>query len=209
MTDTQAMARPDEGSLLASARPSPETIDLLRSRRSAKWLMIAEPGPSPTELEQLLSIASRVPDHGKLAPWRFIVVSGAARQALGETAAQVWAAREPNAPPERLDLERNRFAKVPAAVFVVSRVNEQHKIPVWEQELSSGAVCMTLLIAAHAMGYAGSWVTEWIAFDPEMKARLGLKPGERLAGIVGLGTAGEVEERRRPDVTTLISHWSG
>ena len=205
-----ATARYADGAPLEPVHPNVQTLNLLRSRRSAKWLGITAPGPSQDELMTLLAIASRVPDHGKLAPWRFILIEGGARAAFGEVLAKRWAEKEPGAaPPERLALERSRFADMPVVVTVVSRVTENIKIPVWEQQLSSGAVCTTLLIAANAMGYAGSWITEWFGYDEKMWAALGMKQGERIAGFVGLGTVAQVMERARPKLEDLVTRWTG
>jgi nitroreductase len=210
MSSETATARYADGAPLEPVNPSASTLNLLRSRRSAKWLEIKAPGPSQDELMTLLAIASRAPDHGKLAPWRFILIEGAARTKLGEVVAERWAEKEPAAaPPERLALERARFANMPVIIAVVSRVKENIKIPVWEQQLSSGAVCTTLLIAANAMGYAGSWITEWFGYDEKIWAALGMKPGERIAGFVGLGTVPQVTERARPKLEDLITRWTG
>lgn len=207
MADALPNARFEEGTPLPAARRSADTLALLAARRSTKWALIEAPGPTGAEIEGLIAIASRVPDHGKLAPWRFIVMEGAAPQRFGALLGDLLRAREPSTGDERAAIERARFAKVPVVVAVISRAREQHKIPVWEQELSAGASAMTLLIAAHALGFAGAWITEWFGYDGEVKARLGLMPGERIAGFVGLGSAKTVEERARPDPQALITRW--
>jgi len=210
MSSETAVARYADGATLEPVHLSKQTLDLLRARRSAKWMELKAPGPTRDELMTLLAIASRVPDHGKLAPWRFIVIDGAARAKLGEVVAKRWAEKEPAAaPPDRLALERARFANVPVIVAVASHVTENIKIPVWEQQLSSGAVCTTLLIAANAMGYAGCWITEWFGYDGKVGASLGLTPGERIAGFVGLGTVPQVIERARPKLEDLVTFWAG
>lgn len=209
MSSETATARFADGAPLEPVNPSAATLELLRNRRSAKWALIREPGPSEEELQTLLAIASRVPDHGKLAPWRFIVIEGKAREALGEVLAEAWQKKDPSAPEERLSLERQRFANMPVTVCVVSHVQEMHKIPAWEQTLSSAAACTTLLIAANAMGYAGSWITEWFGYDSNVCAALGLKPMERIAGFVGLGSIDQVQERRRPRLEDLVTRWTG
>ena len=158
----------------------------------------------------LLAIASRAPDHGKLAPWRYLIIEGAARTKFGELLAKTWAENEPAvSPPERLALERGRFANAPVIVGVISRVTPGIKIPVWEQELSSGAVCTVLLVAANAMGFSGSWITEWYGYDKKIFAALGLKANERIAGFVGLGTVPQVTERVRPKLDDLVTYWNG
>jgi nitroreductase len=210
MSDETAIARYQDGAPLEPVHPNKQTLDLLRARRSAKFAELRPPGPSKDQLTTLLAIASRVPDHGKLAPWRFLIIEGAARTKFGELLAKTWAENEPAAsPPERLSLERARFANVPLVVGVISRVTEGIKIPVWEQELSSGAVCTALLIAANAMGFSGSWITEWYGYDKKVFAALGLKPNERIAGFVGLGTVPQVTERARPKLDDLITNWTG
>jgi nitroreductase len=210
MSSETAVARYADGAPLDAVHPSTATLDLLRARRSAKWLELKAPGPGKDELMRLLAIASRAPDHGKLAPWRFIVIEGMARTSFGELLAKTWAERDPAAsPPERLALERARFANVPVAVAVINRVTENIKIPLWEQQLSSGAVCTILLIAAHAMGFAGSWITEWFGYDPTIAAALGLKGNERITGFVGLGSVAGVTERVRPRLEDLVTSWEG
>ena len=210
MSSEVAVARYADGAPLEPVHPNRQTLDLLRARRSAKWLELRAPGPTADQLTGLLAVASRVPDHGKLAPWRFVVIEGAARAKLGDLLAARWQAKEPAAsPPERLALERARFVNVPVVVAVVSRTTENIKIPVWEQQLSSGAVCCTLLIAANAMGFAGSWITEWFGYDNHIAAALGLKANERISGFVGLGTVDRVTERARPRLEDLVTHWTG
>ncbi len=210
MSEETATARYEDGAPLEPVHPNTQTLDLLRARRSAKFALLRAPGPNAKQLSTLLAIASRVPDHGKLAPWRFIIFEGDARLKFGELLAKTWAENEPSAsPPERLELERSRFANAPVVVGVVSRVTPGIKIPVWEQQLSSGAVCTTLLIAANAMGFSGSWITEWYGFDKKIFAALGLKENECIAGFVGLGTVPQVTERARPKLEDLITRWTG
>jgi nitroreductase len=163
------------------------------------------PGPSPEELRTILTAAARVPDHGKLFPWRFIMFEGEARARFGEVLAECLKATEP-ANDERLTMERARFLRAPLVVGVISRVREGIPIPVWEQELSSGAVCQTMLIAAHSLGYVANWLTEWPAFNPLVAERLGLQQGERVAGFVYIGKpALPLEERVRPDLEKIVS----
>jgi nitroreductase len=203
-----AIARYPDGAPLPPAHVSPETLALLEQRRSAKWAALKAPGPSPAELERLLAIASRVPDHGKLAPWRFILIEGGARARFGDVLARVQAAREPASPPDRLALERARLAEVPCVVILVSRAAEHPKIPMWEQELSAGAVAMTLLVATCAMGYAATWNTGWFAYDRDVMSALGLGPHERIAGVIGIGTSGDTPERTRPRLADLVTQWT-
>ncbi len=206
----EPLASPAFGDPAAPARLSHETLELLAQRRSTVADMLREPGPSAHDLEALLAVSARVPDHGKLAPWRFLVFEGDARSRAGEILAAVARSRDPEMAEDRLAIEQRRFARAPVVVAVVSRVTVPHKIPEWEQVLSAGAVCQTLLIAAHAMGYAGQWLTEWCAYDADVLAAFGLKPGERIAGYVYLGTAAsDPMERKRPDVAAITRRWDG
>lgn len=196
-----------------AARHCPTTLELLAQRRSTPAIKLCEPGPTPEHIDQLLQIASRVPDHGKRSPWRFVLFQGQARAQAGDVLATAWQTQSgsPDAnDAKRLDLERSRFTRAPVVIMVVSAARENDpKIPEWEQVLSAGAVCQTLLIAAHAMGFAGQWLTEWYAYDADVKTAFGLKPGERVAGYVYLGsTDAAAVERPRPDVTALTQVWS-
>ena len=139
----------------------PRTLDLLQSRKSGSAKRMKGPGPSAEQLRTLIACASRVPDHGKLTPWRFVVFEGDARAAFGEVLVRALKSSEPDASEERIAQERGRFLRAPTIVAVVSRVREGIPIPEWEQVLSAGAVCQTLCIAAHAMGFVANWITEW------------------------------------------------
>ena len=189
-------------------RPAPQTLDLLLSRRSGSAKTMTGPGPNPEDLRTILAAGARVPDHGKLAPWRFIVFEGEGRERMGAVLVKALAAGEPNASPARIEQERTRFLRAPVIVAVVSSAREQIPIPVWEQELSAGAVCQTMLIAAHAMGFVGQWVTEWCAYDPFVKDAIGLKAGERIAGYLYFGHPAEpLEERPRPNLEALVTRF--
>jgi nitroreductase len=191
------------------AEPSmPDALDLLRTRRSVKPADLAAPGPSAAELDTLLGIASRVPDHGKLAPWRFIVFAGDARRKAGDAIAEAFAADHPQAKPEEIAFERMRLARAPLVVAVVSRAAPHVKIPEWEQVLSAGAAAMNLVNAVYALGYAASWITEWYAYDRRVLAALGVSPQERVAGFVHVGTPlRSSEERRRPALAEVVTHY--
>lgn len=183
-----------------------ETLELLQARRSVAPALLGDPGPSEAEIETLLRIASRVPDHGRLAPWRFIVLQGAARERIGEAIAAAYGADNPGCGPERIEVERKRLAHAPLVIAVVSRSGPHVKIPEWEQVLSAGAAAMTLVIAANAMGYATSWLTEWFGFDRRVLDALGLSPTERLAGFVHVGRAQQAPvERARPDLADIVT----
>lgn len=193
---------PRENDPLNAALESAETLTLLAHRRSTKIIHFAAPSPSGAEIDALIALAARVPDHGKLGPWRFVVIEGEARARAGEALAGVCA-DEPSA-----DIARNTFARAPVCVMVVSTAAPHTKIPEWEQILSAGAVCFALLIAAHAMGYGGCWLTGWPAYDTRARAALGLTEGERIAGFIYLGNATETPtERVRADVSARVSRF--
>lgn len=199
MTNKISHDFPAPGEPLAPSHANTETLALLTRRRSTPAIGLAEPGPDASQVEHLLGIASRVPDHGKLAPWRFILFEGEARTSFGMILGKVWAVKNPDATPDQTRCEQQRFERAPLVIAVISTVTEHHKIPLWEQELSAGAACQNLLIAASAMGFGAQWLTEWYAYDCDVKDALGLRSGERIAGYIYIGTsAGEVMERPRP-----------
>ncbi len=184
--------------------PAPDAMGLLLSRRSGSAKAMGEPGPDTQQLADILRAGARAPDHGKLFPWRFIVFQGEGRERAGEILAA--AATQDGERDKQVEEERARFLRAPVVVGVISGAREQHKIPVWEQELSAGAVCQNMLVAATALGFVGQWVTEWYAYHPTVKQGFGLKPGERVAGFVYLGTAKEpLEERPRPEMDRIVS----
>ncbi|WP_297737243.1 nitroreductase [uncultured Maricaulis sp.] len=199
MNDTPFPPFPTPGERLAPSHASADTIVLLSRRRSATAITMAEPGPTPAQRDRLLGIAARVPDHGKLAPWRFIVFEGEARARFGKTLGEVYADTHPDATDAQIRFESERLTRAPLVVAVISNVVEKHKVPEWEQILSSGAVCQNLLIAASAMGFGAQWLTEWYAFDPRVKDSLNLRSGERVAGFIYIGSVtDEPVERARP-----------
>lgn len=199
-------ALPEDGDLLDAARPSAATLAFLARRRSLVVKNMTEPGPSALELDTMLRLAVRVPDHGKLAPWRFVVIEGAARDRLGGVLEDRFRERQPDASPSTLALERGRFARAPVVVTVVSAPVLNAKVPEWEQVLSAGAVCHQLLLVANAAGFAAQWLTEWYAFDHKVQAALGVVGGERVAGFVYIGSARvPAEERGRPDARALTT----
>ena len=160
----------------------------------------------------MISIASRVPDHGKLAPWRFIMIDDHGAAALGAIAASEQRRRQPDADSSVIDLEEVRFLRAPSRLVVVSSPITPHKIPVWEQQLSAGALCFQLLLAARAFGFAGAWLTEWVSYGPDNPVldALGVAPEEQVAGIMYFGTpAAPPTERQRPDLHGKVSYFSG
>jgi len=186
----------------------PHPVELLRTRRSLKPVELAGPGPSSVDLETLLTIASRVPDHGKLAPWRFIVFEGESRFRAGEAIAAAFVAKYPDSKAEHIDFERRRLARAPLVIAVVSRAAPHGKIPEWEQVLSSGAAAMNLVTAAHALGYAATWITEWYAYDRNVLDAFGLAPHEKIAGFVHIGRPMQVpEDRPRPALADIVTHF--
>jgi len=196
------------GDVARAATPSPETLAILAERRSTPAKQMVDGGPSDEELHTLLRLASRVPDHGKLGPWRFIIFRGEARTKAGQILHRRFADKEPNADPERLALEERRFRRAGTVVAVVSTPIVPHKIPQWEQELTAGAVCQNLLIGAHAMGYASQWLTEWYAYDEPVLREFGLTADEKIAGYIYIGGAPEeVRERSRPILEEKIAHF--
>ncbi|HVZ51232.1 MAG TPA: nitroreductase [Pseudolabrys sp.] len=186
----------------------PDALELLKTRRSVKPMELGGPAPTATEIDTLLTIAARVPDHGKLTPWRFIVFEGDARAAAGAIIAEVFRAQRPDATPDQIEFERQRLTRAPLVIAVVSRAGPHVKIPEWEQQLSAGASAMNLLLAAHAMGYAATWITEWYAYDRAVLERLGLKPEERMAGFVHIGRpAKPPEDRDRPPLAAVVTRF--
>jgi nitroreductase len=185
------------------------TIELLKNRRSVKPDMLTTPAPTDGEIETILTIAARVPDHKKLAPWRFVIIEGEARAKLGELAAEACRREEAEQPSHvRLDTERKRFMRAPLVIAVVSRVKETRGAPEWEQILSAGAACMNLCVAANALGYGSTWITEWISYSKTFTEGFGLGPNERIAGFVHIGTAKEKPaDRERPQLSDVVSRW--
>ena len=186
----------------------PEALDLLKTRRSVKPVEMSGPGPAANEIDALLTIASRVPDHGKLTPWRFVVFEGDARLKAGEIIASVFKGKYPDATAEQLAFERARLARAPLVVAVVSRAAPHVKIPEWEQVLSAGAAAMNLVTAAHALGFAANWITEWYAYDRTVLDALGLSANEKIAGFVHIGRAAKPpEDRPRPPLPEIVTRF--
>jgi nitroreductase len=186
----------------------PDAIELLKIRRSVKPREMTVPGPSPAELDTILTIGARVPDHGKLTPWRFIIFEGDARVRAGEVIAQVFARKNPNAQPADIEIEKRRLTDAPLVIGVVSFTKPHPKVPPWEQELSAGASAMNIVTAATALGYGACWLTGWFAFDRDVLDGLGLKADEKLAGFVHIGTPMKPsEDRPRPALTDIVTRF--
>ncbi|GJD49972.1 Putative NAD(P)H nitroreductase YdjA [Methylobacterium crusticola] len=184
------------------------TLDLLRTRRSVPPALLSGPGPSAEERGTILAAAARVPDHGKLAPWRFILIEGEGQERIGRVVAGTYAADHPEADAARLAAEAARLAQAPLVIAVVSRAAAHAKIPEWEQVLSAGAAAMNLVVAANALGFRTSWLTEWMTYDRRVLDALGLAPTERLAGFVHVGRAEQVPgDRPRPALADIVSRY--
>lgn len=195
---------PEFGQPTPFGQISPETLALLAQRRSSSPQTLVAPAPSGAQLQDLLRLAARVPDHGKLFPWRFILVEGAAK---AELAARYEALAKERPDPEKAAGVLFKLKAPPLAVMVVSRVVDG-PIPAWEQLLSAGACCQTLVLAATAMGYGANWITDWYSYDPRATALLGLESNERVAGVVLIGTPTEAPlERVRPEIDSITSVW--
>jgi nitroreductase len=183
---------------------APQVLDFLARRRSSSALTLGGPGPSSAEIETLIRLASRVPDHGKLSPWRFVVLAGEHKAAFADRLETLARSRGDN----RAVAKLGKLRTPPACIAVISRPREAD-IREWEQVLSAGAVCTTLLYAATAMGYGANWITDWYAYDAEACAVLGLSEAERVAGFILIGEAGEPpRERERPLPEALVSTWT-
>jgi nitroreductase len=185
-----------------------ETLDLLATRRSVPANALAEPAPSAEELDRMLTIASRVPDHGKLAPWRFIVIEGEARATLDARLAGLLRELDPSVSEGRVAAQAKNFSASAIVIAVVSRAAPHVKIPEWEQVLSAGAVCMNLCVAANALGYGAQWLSGWAAYEPRAAEIIGLRPGERIAGFIHVGSPTErLPDRPRPPLSETVTRW--
>jgi nitroreductase len=185
---------------------SSSVLAFLKSRKSASAKAMTGPGPSKAQIDEMLEIAVRVPDHGKLAPWRFILIEGEGRVIVGQGFAEVWAKNNPNHGAENLDFQRRLFMRAPVILIVVSTAAVHAKIPLWEQQLSSAAVCYNAVLAATALGFDAQWQSDWVAYDEGAKAVMGVTPHEKVSGIIYIGTSSApLEDRPRPDVLSLLT----
>ena len=186
------------------------TLELLDRRRSTPARQLGGPAPDHPTLLRILRSAVRVPDHGKRVPFRFLRIEGDARQALGEAVAAIGLRLRPGAAQAAIDKDRQRFAHAPLVLAVVAVLDPEDTIPETERLMTAGCVCFAVLQAAQALGYGGTWLTGWPAFDPDVMAVLGLGPDERIAGFIHLGTPRiDVPERERPDPAALLRDWTG
>ena len=187
----------------------PALIDFLAARRSNLAKVMDAPGPDAEVRDKILEIAARVPDHRKLTPWRFVIFEDGARSSFGQHISTAFLNANPQAPADRAIFEGARLTRAPLVVAVVSSpVDCPRGTPKWEQELSAGAVCFNMCLAAQAHGFGAQWLTEWYAFDANVKAALGVKPGERVAGFIYIGIAtAQPTERSRPNLDKLTIYW--
>jgi nitroreductase len=188
--------------------PDRAALDALLQRHSTPSRQLGLPAPDAACLEQMLQAAIRVPDHGKLVPFRLLLIDGDARLALGEFLAARSAQRNPGME-ALIDKDRQRFAHAPLVVTVIARPQAHPKVPEWEQLLTAGCVCMNLLHAAQALGFGAQWLTAWMAEDRAVAGHLGLAADERIVGFIHIGTPKlAVPERERPSLDSLLTHWT-
>jgi nitroreductase len=186
-----------------------DPLHVLDTRRSVPSKQLGEPGPDHATLLRMLASAVRVPDHGKLVPFRFIRLQGEARHALGDLLAARTLHLQPGAADAVVEKDRARFSHAPVIVTVVARLTPGHKVPEQEQLLTAGSVCFALLQAAQALGFGAQWLTGWMAYDAAVAATLGLSADERVAGFIHIGTPKmEAPERERPDPALLLTDWT-
>jgi nitroreductase len=188
----------------------PPALHALDARRSVPAKQLGEPGPDPDTLLRMLTSAVRVPDHGKLVPYRFLRIAGDARHSLGAFLAERAFQRDPQVSAAQLDKDRQRFSHAPLIITVIASPRPNPKVPEAEQLMTAGCVCFALLQAAQAFGFGAQWLTAWMAFDPAVHAHLGVAEGEQIAGFIHIGTPKtEVPERERPDPAALLQDWEG
>lgn len=200
------MSNSDLGAALPLPVASTELQHRLARRRSASAQNLGLPGPSSEQIDQILHLGARTPDHGKLFPWRFVVLGPNSRAVLAERLTPL-AARQPG--PDKARAVLAKLTAPPLTILVISTPVVGHKVPVWEQQLSAGAVCMNLEHAADAFGFSASWITDWYSYDPDALAMFGVGPGEQVAGFIHIGTAPQSPlERPRPDMAAKVERRS-
>ena len=183
-------------------------LAFLKTRKSASAKAMGGPGPNALHIGEILQIAVRVPDHGKLNPWRFIVFEGDARGKVGAEFSAIWAEAHPEHGAEILAFQRGFLERAPMVIAVVSTAAPHGKIPVWEQQLSAAAVCFNLELAAQAYGFDAQWMTDWVAYDEAAKNAMGVKEAEQVAGLIFIGKSTvPLEDRPRPDAAALTTYW--
>lgn len=191
-----------------SGKVSSETLEYLMKRRSVTADNLQEPGPNTEQLRDILTAASRVPDHGKVVPYYFMVFEGDARAQAGDIFADVFKQNNPNAENAQIERERKRFQRVPLVIALVMRMRKSKK-PLWEQLMTVGAASQNLILAANAHGFGAQWLTEWYAYDAGVKTKLGLDDTDEVAGFFYIGSSDEEQDdRERPDLDAIVNHWS-
>lgn len=204
----QTAATPTAPLTPIAVAPAPETLALLETRRSLPLRALVEPGPDGAELDRMLAIAARVPDHGRLVPWRFIVLEGEARAVAGDRLDALYATQNPGLAPEKAHMWRDYLLRAPVTVVVVSRTDPAAKIPEFNQVLSAGAAAMNLVIAATAMGFSALWLLKWPGRDADAAALLGVAGTEKVAGFIHMGRpAALAEDRPRPHLDEVVTRW--
>jgi nitroreductase len=193
---------------MAQFNDTSSLLAFLNTRKSASAKTMEGPGPTEEQLQGMLSLAVRVPDHGKLSPWRFISFSGEHRARMGEIFARRWQELHPSHGADSMAFHAQLFTRAPLVVAVVSTAAQHPKIPVWEQQMSAAAVCFNLELAAIAHGFDVQWQTDWVAYDEDAKSAMGLRPGEQVAGLIYIGRSTvPLEDRPRPDADALHTRW--
>ena len=183
-------------------------IDLLLRRRSLVAKNQTEPGPTHDEIELILRCATRVPDHARLTPWRIKVIQGQAQERIGKLWAEVYLRQQPDATAKEIEFEAQRPCRAPLLLFIHTQIESTDRIPRWEQILSGGAVCQNILVAATALGFASQWLSEWPAYDDEVKEAMGVSPTDQVLGFIYIGTAKEIpKERARPELVDVVEFW--
>lgn len=188
----------------------PEVQKYLKTRRSVTMPFLAEPGPDTAQLDEILTIGTRVPDHGKLSPWRLVIYKGDDRAKVGERLAEIQKKRHPDSDDAAFDAERQQFLPAPLTIGVLSCPKAHPKVPELEQLLSASCVAFNLVHGANALGFGAHWVTRWFTFDEEAATMLGAKEGEKFVGFVHIGTAQtQLEDRDRPALSSIVQNWEG
>ncbi|MGB1089038.1 MAG: nitroreductase family protein [Alphaproteobacteria bacterium] len=187
-----------------------DALDLLLTRRSVKAIDMVEPAPDDKTLRKILTAAARVPDHGKLNPWRFVLFEEKARKRFGAKLAAIAKQNHPEMDDEMVEAQAGLMTRAPLVVAVVFSPSDKKPIPEWEQVLSCGAACQNLLVATHAAGFVGQWLTGWPTYDAGVMEVMGLKPDEKIAAFIHIGSMNEKPtERPRPELDLLLTRWAG
>lgn len=202
---------PQEDQVFEQIAPNQALIDALLSRRSTKIIDLADGNaPNDKEIAEIIKVATRVPDHGKIAPWRFVIIKDENREKLGVKLANLAKAKNPNMDDAQYEMEKTKFLRAPLILALVNRPQSHPKVPIWEQELSAGALGFSLLLTLHGFGYGACWLSEWPMFDEEAAEIIGAQENERIAGLFYVGTTiTKPTERPRPELNTILSVWNG